>query len=500
MPHNLPKTARNTWLLLGAVTLLGLLSYRLWLLGQPWVGLYHDESYYYHWSLIPDFGYYSKPPMVAWVIGLSSSLWGATSAGIKLGPALCWFATAIALGRIAAKIWNVRLGVLTAIIFYSTPLAGFYSLFATTDAPFLLFWALALLGFINAQQAVNAERDPLFWWLAAGLATGLGLLSKYTMFVLPFSFLVFLVTSPARRAQLQTLGPWLAGSVALALFSLNALWNIDNEFVAWQHTSDIAKLDGQSLHPSALIEFWGAQLGIFGLIGSILIARWWRIWWAEARAKPELFACLLGGAMLLIGISIQAFMSRAFANWAAPVTLTLTLMLAAIAAKHLRWVLLAIASNIILLAVFYQWPVILALTDSHQDKRINPWFRVQDWATPIAQSSVLSPFDKSLPVASDSRAVLANMSFALHPRQFPGAYWDADSGNIRDYYDQTINFDLLPDAQQQRPYLFALEAPISEAQRASFRHIEPVAVIDNYFQWHPGKSLYLYRVGGFSGY
>ena len=43
-----------------------------------------DEAQYWHWSLTPDFGYFTKPPMIAWVIGLSTSLFGNEEWAVRL--------------------------------------------------------------------------------------------------------------------------------------------------------------------------------------------------------------------------------------------------------------------------------------------------------------------------------------------------------------------------------------------------------------------------------
>ena len=43
--------------------------------------LFYDQAYYYYWSLHPDWGYFSKPPMVAWLIFVTTSLLGRIGTG-----------------------------------------------------------------------------------------------------------------------------------------------------------------------------------------------------------------------------------------------------------------------------------------------------------------------------------------------------------------------------------------------------------------------------------
>ena len=41
--------------------------------------LFGDEAQYWIWSQNPDFGYYSKPPLLAWIIALFCSVFSNTS-------------------------------------------------------------------------------------------------------------------------------------------------------------------------------------------------------------------------------------------------------------------------------------------------------------------------------------------------------------------------------------------------------------------------------------
>src|SRR5581483_11947311 len=55
--------------------------------------LYPDEAQYWLWSLHPAFGYYSKPPMVAWLIALTTGFFGGDVPAIRLAAPLLHFAT-----------------------------------------------------------------------------------------------------------------------------------------------------------------------------------------------------------------------------------------------------------------------------------------------------------------------------------------------------------------------------------------------------------------------
>src|SRR5580704_2907237 len=56
--------------------------------------LFPDEAQYWVWSLHPAFGYYSKPPLVAWLIALTTGVLGDSELAVRLAAPLLHFATA----------------------------------------------------------------------------------------------------------------------------------------------------------------------------------------------------------------------------------------------------------------------------------------------------------------------------------------------------------------------------------------------------------------------
>lgn len=119
--------------------LLILTAYRIVVITQPHLTLFYDEAYYYHWSLNPDFGYYSKPPMVAWFIALSTQLFGASVTSVKLAAPLLYSATAWLVFISTRRLANSESALVAGLILLVAPIVGFNSEFITTDAPLFLF-------------------------------------------------------------------------------------------------------------------------------------------------------------------------------------------------------------------------------------------------------------------------------------------------------------------------------------------------------------------------
>ena len=54
-------------------------------------GLYGDEAQYWLWSQAPDFGYYSKPPLLAWFLYGYTAVFGDSFFSLKVFPIIIYF-------------------------------------------------------------------------------------------------------------------------------------------------------------------------------------------------------------------------------------------------------------------------------------------------------------------------------------------------------------------------------------------------------------------------
>ena len=85
-PAAQPDDAR--WLRRAALLVGAVLAARLLCIALVPLDLVPDEAYYWTWSRVPDWCYYSKPPMVAWLIWASTHLLGTTAFSVRLPAAL----------------------------------------------------------------------------------------------------------------------------------------------------------------------------------------------------------------------------------------------------------------------------------------------------------------------------------------------------------------------------------------------------------------------------
>lgn len=352
----------------------------LWRLLAAWHGnleLYADEAQYWTWALEPDWGYFSKPPMVAWAIWLSRTLFGDSEIGVRavsllLYPLTSWVLYLLVRRLFTAHPQREEMAFWGALTFAALPLVALGSWLITTDSVLLLFWCLALY-FTVAAVETGRWRD----WLLLGVALGLGLMSKYSMVFYGLGFFAWLLLEPSRRGLLRDPRPYAAAAVALLLLAPNLIWNAQHHFVSVQHTAEISQLDRGLFHPAALLEFFLAQFIVFGPLvfaGLVYLAIRPRAWLADPRLRL-LAAFTLAPLAAFIGLSL---LSRAFANWAAFSYVGASALVAAIwvIQGRRKWLLAALGLHLLIAAGIYHAHDIARLFDIQLTRKTDPYGRL----------------------------------------------------------------------------------------------------------------------------
>ncbi|MFP4614709.1 MAG: glycosyltransferase family 39 protein [Thiohalorhabdus sp.] len=475
------------------LVLTGLTAYRLLVLLGLDLGLYGDEAYYYTWSREPDWGYYSKPPMVAWLIQATTAVVGDTALGVKAGSLLLYPATSLVVFALANRLYGPVAGLLAGVAFATLPGVSFGSMVINTDVPLLFFWALGLWFFLRALET-DAHRN----WLGAGAALGLGLLSKYTMAAFAGSAFLYLLAVPGLRGRLARPGPYLALGAGLLLFLPNLLWNARHGFISFVHTGEISRLDAPLFHPEELAAFVGGQFGVFGpvLLGVLVALVAGR--GGGYRREPE--RMLLAFAVpLLAAIALQAFLAKANANWAAPAYLSATVLVVGwlVRGQHRRLLAAGLAVNLALGGVLYHYQdAARAMGVEEVPEPLDPRARIRGWdelATAVEGARQRHPEARLL---ADNRFVLAELLFHLRPRPEGYGYWNP-RGPIKDHYALTA------DIRGRRGEDFLL---VTEDERAGerlapyFEETGPAGLAHVRRSAEEREGYYFWILQGFRGY
>lgn len=367
----------NPWMSATAGLIVLLALARILALAVSPVALYADETQYWIWSREFDWGYFSKPPMIAWLIALSTGALGDSDFAVRLPAPLLHSATAAFLFASARHLRDARTGFWVAATYLTLPAIWLSGLVISTDALLLCAWSAGLYALLRL-------RDGGGWVSAAGLglATGLGLLSKYAMIYFAIGLAIGVLVDPRTRRTLLGARGVFAGAIAALCLAPNLAWNAANDFATVSHTAANANWGGDLFHPVEMFEFILEQTGVFGpVLFPVLVALLAVGAWRFRSVGPD--RLLLAAFILppLVTVSMQAFISRAHANWAAGAYIAATLLVTAFLLTGPAWRRVALFGSIALhSAVGIAFAVMAAspalVERAHMDdatKRIRAW-------------------------------------------------------------------------------------------------------------------------------
>jgi 4-amino-4-deoxy-L-arabinose transferase-like glycosyltransferase len=398
--HGFDSHWRAVLLITVALTMVRLVA----LFASP-LELYPDEAQYWLWSRTLDWGYYSKPPMVAWLIWATTAVGGDAEPWVRLSSPLLHAGTTLCVYGIGRRLYGEASGFAAAALYLLMPAVQLSSLIAATDAALLLFLALSLLAYVELPAAEGRRR----LWLAAGFgaATGLAFLAKYAAVYALIGVAMHLVISREARSvwNLKTAG--LALAAFLLVLAPNLAWNAAHGFSTVQHTAANANWSSGGLFNfGELGDFVSSQFGVFGPIPFVVLVGGAVLLAVRRRLQPADLLLLCFAAPPLLIVTVQAFISRANANWAGAGYVAATILVAAwlIRWRARWWLIAALATQAAVAVVF----LACVLTPSFADTLglANAFKRAKGWeqmTEEIANRALREPAGSLSAVAVDDR-------------------------------------------------------------------------------------------------
>jgi 4-amino-4-deoxy-L-arabinose transferase-like glycosyltransferase len=476
--------AYGTWTLaaVAAITAARL----IWLEVQS-AGLYPDEAQYWFWAQHPAFGYYSKPPLVAWLIALTTTGFGDSEFAIRLSAPLLHAGVAGIVYAIAARLYDRRTGFWSALAYVTLPGVSLSAFIISTDAVLLPCWAAALYAFIRAREP-GGER----WWLVAGIAAGTGLLAKYAMAYWLLSAFGFVLLAPGERRHLRPL--CAATGIAGLIYLPNLWWNWSHGFVSYLHVRDNAALSGRLFHPTAFLEFLGSQFGVIGPVffAALIVSV------ARPRALVEPRARLLAAfalptLVLMLAISL---LSRAEPNWAAPAYVSAIVLVVAwaIARGWRRWVAVSVALNLAAAIALFGTAGALAAIGVAVPAKLDPLHRLRGWRELGQEVAAILRAHPGLTLLADDRELLAALIYYVRPHPFGAVEWNPVPG-VTDQWRLVNNIG----THRGEDFLAVTVHGLVEVMRPDFAELTPLATIRTHSGPGGGTVYTVYIARGFQG-
>jgi membrane-associated phospholipid phosphatase len=335
------------------VFLLAISVFRIYYIQRGPLDLSPDEAHYWEWSRRLDWSYYSKGPMIAYLIYIGTTIFGDTVFGIRVMAVIFSSLSSVFLYKLGKNLYDEQVGLFSAVLLQIIPLFATYGIIFTIDSPFIFFWILSLFMFHRATSNVQhltknpkpetkntnppsyssnppppplekggkggfdaslfTHHSSLIYWILLGLSIGFGLLTKYTMAFFYLCSSLFLLLR--ERRLFFTKGPYIALLVSLLVFSPVILWNAGHNWVTLRHTAGQAHVaEGLTISLKSFFEFVGSQ---FGVITPILLILMSVSLWNLRKQK-------WGGLLFYFCVPVVTFFllksiqGKVEANWALP--------------------------------------------------------------------------------------------------------------------------------------------------------------------------------------
>lgn len=450
------------------------------------VDLFFDEAQYWAWSREPAFGYFSKPPLLAWAIAGAEFVCGSSEACIRAPAPIFYFATCLVSYRIAEALYDERSAFWAAILMALSAGVAFSSRIISTDVPLLFFWSVALLSYVRLLQGGDRK-----WGVLLGVSLGLGMLAKYAMIYFVLGVAAAALIDRDARALLRTSALWIAAPIAGALILPNVIWNVRNSFVTLQHVGHNIAGGGAAFDPLRGLEFFASQFAVFGPVTfGVLLVILVRVMRPEVTRADRLMLCFAVPVLALV--TATAFTTRAFANWAAVAFISGNIVVAAVLVRHAAWRWIAVSISIGVVA-----QVALLIGDANARRLSLPFLpkpdvyeRTMGWRALGDEVSTLARRTGAATIVSEGRNDVASLIYYLRDGGRPVLAWP--TGPVPSHH-----FELTRrlTAAAADPVLLISRCAVQRLG-TTYRTVEPLGPFDVRSGPNSKRTYYAYRLSG----
>ncbi|MDF2433262.1 MAG: hypothetical protein JWP44_2893 [Mucilaginibacter sp.] len=287
-----------------------------------------DEVYYWTYALKLQWNYFDHPPIVAWLIRLTTgNLMFHNEIFVRLGAVLTSAICTWLIYKLGTLINNVQTGWYAALL-YTTSI--YCSVTAGTniipDGPELVFWLASILLLIKISRLADNDRKSDMLWCLFGLTAGLCIMSKVHGVFLWFGVLLYVLI--VNRNLLKNRGIYLSAVITLIIVSPIIIWNVQNDFITYKFHSSRVSITGSGIYLAGFVkEVFGEiaannPVNVFLLISAVILAFKGKL----PVDKKETMILLFCSLPLIITVLIIALSRETFAYWSGPAYTTLLIL------------------------------------------------------------------------------------------------------------------------------------------------------------------------------
>ncbi len=491
---------------------------RYWFVASGQLNLVQDEAQYWDWIRRPQLSYYSKGPLVAWVIAAGCKLFGSTELGVRFSAIIGMSAIQTVLYVGISRVWReYRLALYVLFVAATIPMLNGLGILMTTDNPLILCWTVAFFALSAATRKEPDHAPSNLPFIIISICIALGILAKYMMLAFvglgaAYAILLHLRGQLPKRFWSRFIIAVGAGSIIGMLPII--IWNMQNEWVGFKHVAKLSTGEPKpfSLRIGPFFEMLGAQIGLF--------APWWFVfvvvggWRAikksvfgpvggfDAAYRNNVQTVLFFWPLWTI-ITFKALQSHVEANWTA-----VSFMAGAILAGKsvMRWwdkpqrrnkgkaILIGVAAA--LTALIYVTPIAPVPEEYNITNRLKGWVSLGTNVEELIQTQFEDP--ERVFVLSDHYDITAELAFYTPGQPLTYCAW---------IFDRRMNqYDIWPGPKTGWDAVLVRERWYGEDNRAGpellkmFETIGPPIQIMTTSNGQPIRKFTLQVCKGYTGY
>ncbi len=401
------------------IALAALTAIRLAGLHYSTVDLFFDEAQYWAWSRELAFGYFSKPPLLAWIIKASDLVCGSGESCVRAASPLFYLGTCLITYVIAKDLYGRDTAAWSALTLALATGVSFSTRIISTDVPLLFCWAVALLAYLRLLRAPDWR-----WAAVLGAAIGFGLLAKYAMIYFLLGAACAALFDRDARAVLTRGQTWIVLALTALIISPNVAWNFANDFVTVKHTGDNITGGGLRFRPLDAVAFFASQ---FAVAGPVVFATFLVILVTGRSSLSRADKLMLAFAVPPLAlVTVLSFARSANANWAAPSIISMSILVVAWWLRTGRawplWATLAIG-------VFIQTVLIIGDANAYRisvpalGNKADLYQRTLGWRSLGAQAAQLARSSGTPTIAAEGRGEVAALIYYLRNEPHAALNW-----------------------------------------------------------------------------
>lgn len=379
--YNLPHACwvKFSLLVLGVVTIA-----RLVYIGSGFIELSKDEAYQWLWAKRLDIAYYSKPPLIAWLQYISTSVLGDNELGVRFFAPILSFFSGISWVWFCSYLGQPHISFFITLVMLAIPLLGVGGVLFTVDVPMVTF---ASIGTIFTWLAF--ERQRLIYWTGAGIAFALAILAKLTAVLILVNLILYCAIDKKACREFRKIGLYTTLAISLTGLVPTIIWNIEHKWVTFGHIIERGGLDEPfRITLNYFLDFTLAQLGLLNPPFFILLVILTVFMIVKGNLQAPIKFLLFMSLPIYLGHWLYSLVSRVLPNW---IVLALPGWLVAVALytganwhRVKRWIQPCLVVGLIIgipgVILSHQTDWIIRLTGKALPAKYDPLRRVRYWS------------------------------------------------------------------------------------------------------------------------